>query len=119
MKNFLRYFALTSSLLLLQCSYPAKLDRFSAAQHKYRFITALDQEYRNGYFGTPDPAALDRLHRYQQQANDAVNQCQSLQNSAFSSNPCLKEALNKIAIYESYLNALGATQATQNTFTGF
>ncbi|EUK18504.1 hypothetical protein [Commensalibacter papalotli (ex Servin-Garciduenas et al. 2014)] len=107
--------------LLVACSQSQKnVAVIDKVQTNYNDAFTLNEQYINGQYGQPDPASFERLKRYRYEAYQALMEFRGQYNKR---NPIPKvsedNAKIKINQYVSYLNALGATSATKNTFTGF
>lgn len=119
------YFKLTSLFILcnilIACTQSQKnIALIDKIQTHYNNAVSLNEQYMHGQYGKPDPASFERLKRYQYEAYQALMQFRGQYNEQ---NPIPNElqenVKTKINQYVSYLNALGATTATKNTFTGF
>lgn len=107
--------------LLIACSQSQKnVAVIDKIQGSYNDAIILNEQYTKGRYGQPDPASFDRLKRYRYEAYQALMQFRGQYNKQ-SPIPKASEDNTKVKInqYVSYLNALGATSATKNTFTGF
>lgn len=111
---------ITSCILLTGCTEQKRVMKIDHVQDEYNNAVVLNERYLHGNYGAPDPASFKRLAQYKQDAYQAVTQ---LKGQFDQTKPIPKAAKTnaeqKINIYVSYLNALGATSATKNTFTGF
>ncbi|MDI2089909.1 hypothetical protein [Commensalibacter oyaizuii] len=109
-----------SVVLLTGCAARQHVLTLDRVQSEYTFAETLNKRYMHGFYGKPDPASFERLKQYRSDAYQALMQFRA----EFDKNKplpqaALQNAQTKIDIYTSYLNALGATSATKDTFTGF
>lgn len=111
---------LLGTTLLVSCASQKRVGVLERLQSDYTNVVNLNERYLHDYYGKPDPVSFPRLQRYKSEAYQALMEFRK----QFDKNKpipqqSLQNAKEKIGVYRSYLNALGATSATKDNFTGF